>query len=125
MTNRERDGIIQYAQKFASDEGRRNGLYWKAAEGEVPSPLGPLAAEAAAEGYRRASDKPTPYHGYYYKILKGQGKMRREGCTAKIVLWPMEGTENVKSRHFLHPFAFFNIVHIDNTTFGASVPKPG
>jgi hypothetical protein len=72
-TDRERDGIIQYAQKFASDPYRRNGLYWQPAEGEIPSPLGPLAAKAAAEGYRRAADKPTPLHGYYYKILKGQG----------------------------------------------------
>jgi len=72
-TDRGRDGIIQYAQKIASDKGRRNGLYWEAAEGEVPSPLGPLAAKAAAEGYRRAGDKPTSFHGYYYKILKGQG----------------------------------------------------
>jgi len=72
-TDRGRDGIIQYAQKIASDKDRRNGLYWQAAEGEVPSPLGPLAAKAAAEGYRRAGDKPTAFHGYYYKILKGQG----------------------------------------------------
>ena len=72
-TDRERDGIIQYAQKVLSDPDRRNGLYWEAAEGEIPSPLGPLAAQAAAEGYRQAGDKPTPYHGYYYKILKGQG----------------------------------------------------
>jgi len=72
-TDRGRDGIIQYAQKVASDKDRRNGLYWEAAEGEVPSPLGPLAAKAAAEGYRRAGDKPMPFHGYYYKILKGQG----------------------------------------------------
>jgi len=72
-TDRERDGIIQYAQKIVSDEGRRNGLYWKAAEGEIPSPLGPFAAKASAEGYKRKDDKPVPYHGYYYKILKGQG----------------------------------------------------
>jgi hypothetical protein len=72
-TDREQDGIIQYAQKIASDKDRRNGLYWEPAEGEIPSPVGPFAARAAAEGYRRAGDKPTPYHGYYYKILKGQG----------------------------------------------------
>ena len=77
ITDREQDGIIQYAQKFASDKYRRNGLYWEATEGEVPSPLGPFAVKAAAEGYRRAGDKPMPYHGYYFKILKGQGKMLR------------------------------------------------
>jgi len=100
-TDRERDGIIQYAQKFASDTGRRNGLYWVAAEGEVPSPLGPFAAKAAAEGYRKAADKPTPYHGYYYKILKGQGKSAPGGAYNytinghmvagfALVAWPAE-----------------------------------
>ena len=100
-TDRERDGIIQYAQRFASDTGRRNGLYWVAAEGEVPSPLGPFAAKAAAEGYRKAADKPTPYHGYYYKILKGQGKSAPGGAYNytinghmvagfALVAWPAE-----------------------------------
>jgi hypothetical protein len=85
ITDRERDGIIQYAQKIASDSGRRNGLYWHAGEGEVPSPLGPLAAKAAAEGYRRAADKPTPLHGYYYKILKGQGMNAPGGAYQYVI----------------------------------------
>ena len=84
-TDREQDGIIQYAQKFASDTYRRNGLYWEPAEGEIPSPLGPFAAKAAAEGYRRAADKPTPYHGYYYKILKGQGKSAPGGAISYVI----------------------------------------
>jgi hypothetical protein len=84
-TDREQDGIIQYAQKFASDKDRRNGLYWEPAEGEIPSPVGPFAARAAAEGYRRAGDKPTPYHGYYYKILKGQGKNAPGGAFSYVI----------------------------------------
>jgi hypothetical protein len=84
-TDREQDGIIQYAQKFASDTYRRNGLYWEPAEGEIPSPVGPFAARAAAEGYRRAADKPTPYHGYYYKILKGQGKSAPGGAYHYVI----------------------------------------
>jgi hypothetical protein len=83
--DRERDGIIQYAQKFASDPYRRNGLYWEPAEGEIPSPVGPFAARAAAEGYRRAGDKPTPYHGYYYKILKGQGVSAPGGAYQYVI----------------------------------------
>jgi hypothetical protein len=83
--DRERDGIIQYAQKFASDSYTRNGLYWEPAKGEIPSPLGPFAARAAAEGYRRASDKPTPYNGYYYKILKGQGKSAPGGAFSYVI----------------------------------------
>jgi hypothetical protein len=84
-TDRERDGIIQYAQKFASDTGRRNGLYWEVYEGEIPSPMGPFAAKSAGEGYRRTGDKPTPFHGYYYKILKGQG-MNAPGGAYKYVI---------------------------------------
>ncbi len=84
-TDRERDGIIQYAQKIVSDPYRRNGLYWQSAEGEIPSPLGPFAAKAAAEGYKRAGDKPTPYHGYYYKILKGQGPNAPGGAFSYVI----------------------------------------
>jgi hypothetical protein len=72
-TDRERNGIIQYAQKVVSDPYRRNGLYWEAAEGEIASPLGPFFAQAAEKGYAKKGDKPIPYRGYYFKILKGQG----------------------------------------------------
>jgi hypothetical protein len=72
-TDRERDGIIQYAQKIWSDPGRRNGLFWEPGEGEPPSPMGPLVADAARAGYKKKGVKPIPYHGYYFKILKGQG----------------------------------------------------
>jgi hypothetical protein len=85
ITDREQDGIIQYAQKFASDKYRRNGLYWEPAEGEVPSPLGPFFVMATAEGYRRAADRPMPYHGYYFKILKGQGKNAPGGAFSYVI----------------------------------------
>ena len=70
------DGVLQYAQRFASTPGKHDGLYWETKEGEEPSPLGPLAARAVKEGYGRkgASGKPAPYHGYFYRILKSQGK---------------------------------------------------
>jgi len=84
-TDRERNGIIQYAQKIVSDEGRRNGLYWKAAEGEIPSPLGPFAAKAATEGYKKKDEKPVPYHGYYYKILRGQGMSAPGGAYNYVI----------------------------------------
>jgi hypothetical protein len=71
-TDQERDGIIQYAQKVWSDPYRHNGLYWEAGEDELPSPIGPFVAHAASKGYTK-SDKPIPYHGYYFKILTGQG----------------------------------------------------
>jgi hypothetical protein len=68
----------QFAQKFVSDEGQRNGLYWPVAEGQRPSPLGPLANVAKALGYSR-SDKPQPFNGYYYKMLTGQGESAKGG----------------------------------------------
>ncbi len=69
----------QFAQKFLSDEGQRNGLYWPVAEGQRPSPLGPLADVAKALGYSR-SDKPQPFNGYYYKILTQQGDSAKGGA---------------------------------------------
>jgi len=84
-TDREQDGIIQYAQKVMSDPYRRNGLYWEAGEGELPSPIGPFVAQATTKGYTKKGDKPIPYYGYYYKILKGQG-MSAPGGAYKYVI---------------------------------------
>ena len=76
----------QYAEKFFSDEGQHNGLYWKAANGEPQSPIGPLVASAVAEGYAKSrDDAPTPYRGYYYHILMGQGKNGPQGAKSYIV----------------------------------------
>jgi hypothetical protein len=76
----------EYAQKLFSDEGQHNGLYWKAANDEPQSPIGPLAASAAAEGYAARRDSvPTPYHGYYYHILTRQGNSAPGGARNYIV----------------------------------------
>ncbi len=61
-----------YARRFRSSEGAHDGLYWPVAEGEEESPLGPLYAEAADEQMKDAG--PQPFHGYYFRILDGQGK---------------------------------------------------
>jgi len=84
-TDRDQDLVIQYAQQVFSDPGKRNGLYWEVAEGEPPSPFGPLVAEAADEGYRRAGDKPVPYQGYYFRILKGQGQNAPGGAYGYVI----------------------------------------
>ena len=84
-TDREQDGVIQYAQKVMSDPYRRNGLYWEVGEGEIPSPLGPFIAQAAQRGYTKKGDKPIPYRGYYYKILKGQGKNAPGGAYQYVI----------------------------------------
>lgn len=59
-----------YAQRIVSQDGKQNGLYWKTEEGESTSPAGDLVAYATNEGYQ---DKRSPFHGYYFRILKSQG----------------------------------------------------
>lgn len=71
-------GKVEFAQKLISAKGNRDGLYWEAKEGEEESPLGPLIAQAAREGYSKESNL-SPFHGYYFKILKGQGKHAEGG----------------------------------------------
>jgi len=72
-------GTVEFAQRFISSPGSRDGLYWEAKEGEQQSPLGPLIAQAAQEGYS-ADGKLAPFHGYYFKILKGQGNHAKGGA---------------------------------------------
>jgi hypothetical protein len=72
-------GTKQYAQKFVSDPGQKNGLYWEVAEGQPPSPLGPLGDAAKELGYSH-SDKPQPFDGYYYRILTKQGANAKGGA---------------------------------------------
>ncbi len=79
------DGVAEYAQRFFSTAGKKDGLYWDTAEDEKPSPMGALVAAARAEGYSagrgrssaagagQAAPQRHPYHGYYFKILKSQG----------------------------------------------------
>ena len=76
LKDRDENKLLEYARKFVSDKGQKNGLYWEAKEGEEPSPLGPLIAKAAVEGYtgKRPLGRRNPYHGYHYRILKSQGK---------------------------------------------------
>jgi hypothetical protein len=71
---RDGDATKQYAQKLLSDEGKHNGLYWKAAEGEPQSPIGPLIVEAAGKGYTKKEGSATPFNGYIYRLLRSQGK---------------------------------------------------
>jgi ABC-type oligopeptide transport system ATPase subunit len=68
-------GAGNYAQKFKSTPGKKDGLYWAAGENEAASPVGPLVAEAQAEGYvTHKGAGPHPFHGYYFKILTRQGE---------------------------------------------------
>jgi hypothetical protein len=91
LKDRDGDGLLEYAQKFGSDKGKRNGLYWKVAEGEEQSPLGPLAAAAQKQGYSKKKQQPEPFHGYYYRILTGQGKNAPGGAYDYMVKGNMIG----------------------------------
>jgi hypothetical protein len=74
LRNPQNDKLLQYAQKFASAQGKRDGLFWPAKAGEQPSPLGPLVSGAKGEGYKKGEGgKPAAYHGYHYRIIKAQG----------------------------------------------------
>jgi hypothetical protein len=62
--------VNQYAQKVISSPGKQDGLAWKNPDGTPGGPMGEALARAIAEGY---SKKSGPFHGYYFKVLKGQG----------------------------------------------------
>ena len=81
----------QYASKFISDPGRQNGLYWKPADGQPASPLGPLAAFATAEGYSAKPEGHTAFHGYYFRMLKGQTDKAPGGAKDYMVNGRMTG----------------------------------
>lgn len=90
-----------FAARWRSSAGKRDGLYWPAAPGEEPSPLGELVAAAAAEGYANTEGaEPEPYHGYHYRLLTAQGEHAPGGARSyadgsgalrngfAIVAWP-------------------------------------
>ena len=79
------DGAKQYAQKFISDEGKQNGLYWPSPEGQPRSPLGPLVAFASGEGFKVKPDSHQPFHGYFFQILDKQGPDAKGGAKSYIV----------------------------------------
>ncbi|MFI4932710.1 MAG: DUF2950 domain-containing protein [Burkholderiales bacterium] len=75
--DRNTDGIHEYAQKFVSTKGKKDGLYWESPLGMDESPLGPLLAEQKSKG--------PGYYGYHYKILTGQGKDAPGGAYDYII----------------------------------------
>ncbi len=90
--DRNGDGVLEYAQKFVSEPGKEDGLYWETKEGEEQSPLGPLIGKAKKEGYKKKSgNEPTPYYGYFYKILKAQGRSAPRGAYDYVINGRMVG----------------------------------
>jgi len=112
--DRDGDGVPEYAGYIVSSEGARDGLWWPTKEGEPPSPLGPLIADAVREGYEpepadeagettaeiaktegggaaEAADESQPYHGYHYRLLTQQGQSAPGGAQDYIVGGQMIG----------------------------------
>jgi hypothetical protein len=93
LRNPQKSKLLQYAQKFISSPGKRDGLYYPTKAGEQPSPLGPGFESARAEGYSQAEEKDQPgaYHGYRYRILKAQGPGAPGGAYDYLVKGGMMG----------------------------------
>jgi hypothetical protein len=94
--DRNGNGLLEYAPRFISTPGTRDGLYWEVQSGENPSPLGPLMADRTPGG---------GYHGYYYRILEAQGEHAKGGAYSyligdrmragfAVIAWPMEYGES-------------------------------
>jgi Protein of unknown function (DUF2950) len=82
------EGIGVYAQRIVSTPGKKDGLFWR--DDSDPSPLGELAAQASSEGYK-VDGQGAPYHGYYFRILKGQGPGAPGGALNYVVNGKMIG----------------------------------
>jgi DUF2950 family protein len=92
MKTTDKTGLREYAAKFVSDPGKKNGLYWETKAGEPESPLGPILTRAKGEGYKKdATGAVPPYHGYRYRILTAQGKDAPGGAYSYIVKGKMIG----------------------------------
>jgi hypothetical protein len=85
--DRDGNGVLEFAQKFMSSQSKHDGLYWNAKEGQDASPLGPFVAKASAIGYEAKGrrEKPAPFHGYYFKVLKAQGPHATGGAYDYVV----------------------------------------
>ena len=82
---RDNGSVKQFAQKIQSAPGKRDGLYWPVSSEEEESPIGPLIADATAEGYKTGAAASIPFHGYYYRILSRQGKNAPGGAKDYLV----------------------------------------
>jgi hypothetical protein len=84
--DRDSDAVMEFAQKFRSTPGKKDGLYWEAKDGVEISPMGSLVAKADSEGYARSKGGDhAPYQGYLFKILKAQGASAEGGAFDYVV----------------------------------------
>jgi hypothetical protein len=83
--DRDKDGILEYAQKIVSSPGKQDGLYWDGAT------IVPKSFAEAAESYAKEGAKLQPYHGYYFRVLKAQGPDAQGGALSYVVKGEMIG----------------------------------
>jgi hypothetical protein len=85
--DRDGSGVNQYAQKFVSTPGKHDGLYWKNSDGTSGGPVSEAIAQALTEGYKKGDS----YHGYYFRVLKGQGPAAPLGRLDYVIKGKMIG----------------------------------
>jgi hypothetical protein len=85
---REGFAVNQYAQLIISTPGKQDGLAWQNPDGSWGGPIGEKIARAIAQGYSPGAE---PYHGYFFKILKGQGPAAPLGQIDYVVKGVMIG----------------------------------
>ena len=73
LRDRNRNGLLEYAQSLISTEGQRDGLYWPVEPGQPPSPLGAALGVAEVRSLRTSNESPQPYNGYFFRVLTAQG----------------------------------------------------
>ncbi len=83
----DRSGVNEYAQRIISTPGKQDGLAWQNPDGSWGGPVGETAAKAIAQGY----DRGDPFHGYYFRVLNGQGRSARLGQLDYVVEGVMIG----------------------------------
>lgn len=83
----DRSGVNQFAQRIISTPGKQDGLAWQNPDGSWGGPVGETAAKAIAQGH----DRGDAFHGYYYRVLNGQGRSARLGQLDYVVEGVMIG----------------------------------
>lgn len=92
--DRNGDDVLEYARKFISSPGLKDGLYWPLELDGTESPMGPEVAAAQGEGYSMANPAtagPQPFHGYYFKVLTRQGRHTPAGAYDYLINGHMLG----------------------------------
>jgi len=90
LTIHDNSGVNQYAQQILSTPGKRDGLAWQNSDGTWGGPVGEAVAKAMAQGYSNTEER-DPFHGYYFKVLQGQGPSARLGKLNYVIEGAMIG----------------------------------